>query len=50
MSISSSFVRHFRKRKRVRSLKSMSHNERVAHFINLGLDKWRAEQIAREYQ
>lgn len=49
-SWSTDFIRHLRKPKRVRSdIRDWSHAKRVRHFINLGSDKWRAEQLATAY-
>lgn len=44
------FVSHFRKQKRVRNdIQDWSHEKRVRHFLKLGLDIWRAEQLATAY-
>ena len=49
-SWSSNFVRHFRKEKSVRNdIRFWSHDRRVRHFINLGIDQFRAEQLATAY-
>ena len=42
--------KHFKQRSRKNPLQEMTHDERVQHFINQGSDKWRAEQLAREYR
>ena len=44
------FVSHFRKQQRVRNdIGDWSHNKRVRHFINLGLDQFMAEKLATAY-
>ena len=44
------FFNHWRKPQPTNPLKRMTHKQRVKHFISLGSDKWRAEQLARDYK
>jgi len=44
------FFNHFSKQQPSTGLRAMTHEQRVKHFISLGSDKWRAQQLARDYK